>query len=50
MNKTERIPIVNEPKTDPIELRSAGMASTLFFVNPWMSKILSLMLILYLLR
>ena len=41
INNTDRIPIVIEPKIDPIELSNAGIASTVFFVKPLISKALS---------
>ena len=46
INNTERIPIVIEPKIEPIEFSNAGIASTVFFVKPLISKVLSEILML----
>ena len=47
---TDRIPRVNEPNIDPIELSSAGIASMLFLVKPSISIKLSLRFMLNLFK
>lgn len=50
MKITDKIPIVIDPRIEPIEFNKIGIASTLFLVKPSISKRLSFKLMLNLIR